>query len=132
MKEITVLEAKRYGAFHCNPEMKLKDAASQMVEEDISGLVVIGDDGSLLGIITRTDLLRAWIENPSWDVQPVCAFMSREVVTVSPQDSIRDVARLLIKEQIHRAVIAQAVEDKLLPLGVISDADLVYHMARNE
>ena len=59
MKEMSVLEAKRYGAFHCAPEAKMKEAASQMVEEDISGLVVIGADGSLLGIINRTVLLCA-------------------------------------------------------------------------
>ena len=128
LTDITVIQAKRYGVFSCSEDTSLGDATETMVREDISGLVVVDDDGFLKGIITRTDLLRAcktWSECASRTVRE---FMSSSVITVSPQDSLDHVAEVLIGKNIHRVVIVEQEGDKLRPVGVISDADLVYHM----
>jgi CBS domain-containing protein len=101
-----------------------------MVEEDISGLVVTDSQGYLTGVITRADLLRAFLSGQDWSSQPVEEYMSRQVVVVSPQDRLDHVAHLLLEKQIHRVVIVQRDHDRLRPVGVISDSDLVYHMIK--
>lgn len=131
MRDLTVLQAKRYGTYTCNSRCTLLEAAQRMVDEDISCLVVVDDSGYLEGILTRSDLLRAYTSDIQWSELPVEEYMSSEVVTVQPQDHISHVAQLLRERQIHRVVIVQKEHDKMRPVGVISDSDMVYHMVRN-
>jgi CBS domain-containing protein len=127
---MTVLQAKRFGTIFCDSHTTLLEAARTMVSEDISGLVVQDSQGYLSGVITRADLLRALIDHEDWALQPVEDFMSREVITVQPNDRLEHVARLLLDKGIHRVVIVQKDHDHLRPVGVISDGDLLYHMIR--
>lgn len=126
----TVLEAKRYGIHSCQATDSLLEVARRMVEQDISALVVTDRRGSLTGIITRTDLLRACMANEDWDAKPVASFMSASVVTVTPQTLLRDVARLLLDNHIHRVVVVRAEDGLQIPVAVLSDGDFVYHMVR--
>jgi len=127
----TVIQAKRFGVFSCRKDKSLLDAAQRMVEEDISALVVVDIDGFLAGIITRTDLLRAFVRFEDWEKQSVESFMNTEVVTVSPQAHLDRVAELLLEKQIHRVVVARNEDGKLRPISVVSAADLVYHMVKD-
>jgi CBS domain-containing protein len=132
LKDLTVQQAKRYGTVKCNKTTSLKTAADLMAKQDISGLVVVDEEGYLAGVFTRSDLLRAGLEHIDWMDKSVENFMTQEVITVTPHTSLIEVARLLIDKQIHRVVIVHTEAGKLLPLGVISDADLTYHMAKEE
>ena len=130
MQDLTVLQAKRYGVFSCHTRTTLLDAAQRMSDEDISALVVTDSDGYLVGIITRTDLVRAHQARADWASQTVEAYTSRPVVTVTPQHKLTQVAELLIEKQIHRVVVVQEENGRQRPVGVVSSADLVYHMAK--
>jgi CBS domain-containing protein len=103
-----------------------------MSDEDISALVVVDEEGYLTGIITRTDLLRAREACEDWMAQPVENWMSKEVVTVSPQTPLSQVTRLLLDRQIHRVVAVEEKDGKQLPVVVVSSADLIYHMAKEQ
>ena len=131
MDNLTVLQAKRYGIYSCSSDSTLVYAAQLMVQEDISGLVVVDQDGFLAGIVTRTDLLRAFQSTPSWRNLKVNDLMNTEVVTVTPHDNLEHVASLLTAHQIHRVVIVEVDDGKKRPIGVISDADVVFHMTRS-
>lgn len=124
----TVLAAKRYGFISCAASDPLRDIAEKMVENDISSLVVMADDGNLAGIITRTDLLRAYWQHDDWEQLPVSQHMSTQVITVTPQTLLRDVVPLLIEHHIHRVVVVEDDQGLTRPLAVLSSADLVYHM----
>lgn len=126
--EQTVIEAKRFGVFNCNQKCQLDEAARRMVEEDISALVVVDDDGFLVGILTRTDLLRAWLEAENWQGKPVKDYMNPDVVTVAQQTRLSKVAELLLDKHIHRVVVTREEDGKQRPLSVVSAGDLVYHM----
>ncbi len=128
--DITVLEAKRYGIYHCEVNSPLREAAQLMAEKDISALVVTDELGYLAGIISRTDLLRALLARTDWQNQPVKDFMNTEVVTVGAQTSLKEVSRLLLQHAIHRVVVVNEEEGKKKPLSVVSAADIIYHMVR--
>lgn len=130
MDNLTVLQAKRYGIYSCSSDSTLVYAAQLMVQEDVSGLVVVDQDEYLAGIITRTDLLRAFQATPAWRNLKVSDYMNTQVVTVTPHDHLEHVASLLIAHQIHRVVIVEVEGGKKRPIGVISDADIVFHMTR--
>jgi CBS domain-containing protein len=126
----SVLEAKRYGIYSCYQNTPLLEASRKMVTEDISSLVVLDNQGFLSGILTRTDLVRAYLNNDAWEELPVSDFMSTEVVTVDPKATLMDVASLLQEKHIHRVVVVRLEDGKQRAVAVVSDSDLLYHMIK--
>ena len=126
----TVLEAKRFSCHTCRPDTPLVAAVTQMVERDISCLVVTELDGSLAGIITRHDVLRGYLASEAWRRLPVGQYMTRDVITVTPEDLLSTVANLLLDHHIHRVVVVRDENGKHKPVAVVSDTDLIYHMVK--
>lgn len=130
MKERTVLQAKRLGIVSCQRADVLGAIAQRMADDDISALVVVNPAGELAGIISRSDLLRAYLEQPNdWRGLSAEDYMTRDVVTVAPTDRLVDAASLMLGKHIHRVVVVQEEERGRLPIAVISDSDLVCDMA---
>ena len=126
----TVLEAKRFGCHSCTQETPLVDAVNVMVEHDISCLVVTDPDGYLAGIITRNDVLRGYLDADDWQRLPVGSYMTNDVITVAPEDSLGTVANLLLDHHIHRVVVVRDEDGKQKPMAVVSATDLIYHMMK--
>jgi CBS domain-containing protein len=57
--------------------------------------------------------------------------MAADVVTVTANTQLTDVANLLLDKHIHRVVVVRDEDGKRKPIAVVSDADLVYHMAQS-
>ena len=129
MRTRTVLQAKRLGIVSCKGSDPLEKIAARLADDDISALVVTDPNGHLSGIISRSDLLRAYLEADDWCTAPVEQFMTRNVVTVSPDTLLVDAASLLLGRHIHRVVVVREEEDGLRPIAVLSDSDLVCDMA---
>ena len=127
----TVLEAKRYGVLDCRPQQTLSEAASRMIAEDVSALVAVDSHGCLAGILSRHDLLRALVGSPDWEQELVQDWMVPDVVTVAPETTLEEVARLMLDRRIHRLVVVRPSENGPLPISVVSAADIVYHMLRS-
>jgi CBS domain-containing protein len=126
----TVMEAKRFGCYHCSADTSMVDAVRRLVSEDISSLVVTDHDGYLVGVITRADVLRCYLAHDDWEQQRVDEYMSREVVTVAPEDQLRHVADLLLEKHIHSVIVVRDEDGKHRPVAVVSDSDLVYHLMK--
>jgi CBS domain-containing protein len=126
----TAIEAKRYGVFTCENCSTLGDAARRMVEEDVSALVITDAQGSLSGIISRTDIIRAAITHEAWSDLPITDFSSPQVVTVTADATLRDVAMILLDRHIHRVVVVREENGLKRPVSVISAADIVYHLSK--
>ncbi len=132
MPNTTVMQAKRLGVLTCTPDTTLVDAAQRMTGEDVSALVVVDDEGYLVGILSRTDLLRAWDKGGPWGQRTVGQYMSKQVVTVGLNTTLGEVTDLLLNERIHRVVVVRHEGKRLRPVGVVSAADIVYHMVKLE
>jgi CBS domain-containing protein len=57
----TAGEAMTTPAVTVNPDLRLEDAARLMLESKIKRLPVVDDGGRLVGIVTRSDLVRAFV-----------------------------------------------------------------------
>ena len=71
-----------------------------MRKENKAVLPVVKEDTNILvGVITRSDL----INNP--DEEQLAMLMSRELVTVSPDDDVTDAAREMIENNVRRVPV---------------------------
>jgi len=67
------------------------NALELMRENNVSGLPVVKKGTkNLVGILTRTDL----VENP--DEEQIALIMTRDMITVGPEDDIKDAAKKMI------------------------------------
>ncbi len=85
----------------------------------ISGVPIV-KGGELVGIVTRTDLLK----NP--EEEQIAILMTRNPVTISHEKSIVEAARVILENRIRRLPV---VENHSL-VGLITIADLVGAIAR--
>lgn len=92
------------------------NALELMREKNVSGLPVVKKGTKkLVGILTRTDL----VENP--DEEQIALIMTREMITVGPEDNIRDAARKMTENHIRRVPVV----DKEELVGLVTASDLI-------
>jgi len=98
----------------------LVDAARMMREQDIGDVVVVDND-RLVGVVTDRDIVvRAVAEGLAPDSTTLGSVCSRDLVTVRPEDSTTDVARLMRDRAVRRVL---ACDDRGL-VGIVSIGDL--------
>jgi CBS domain-containing protein len=90
------------------------DVLKVLQKKRVSGVPVIKND-KVVGMITRTDLLKNREEDQ------VALLMSRSPITIGPDDTLVEAAKLLVEHKIRRLPV---VEDERL-VGIISIADIV-------
>lgn len=127
----TVLQAKRYGIHSCSANTSLLVAVRTMVEEEVSSLVVEDDEGCLLGLITRIDILRVHLERDNWASQLVKDHMQRDIPVVTPQTLLADAALLMINLRVRQVVVVLETDGKRRPVAMLTDGDLAYHMVKS-
>ena len=92
------------------------NALEIMREKKVSGLPVVKNGtNELVGLLTRTDL----VENP--DEEQIALIMTRNIITASPDDDVKDVAAKMITNNIRRVPI---VKDGSL-VGLVTASDLI-------
>lgn len=98
---------------------------------NISGLPIVDDRGQLVGVVSRTDLIRVGLLQaglrPANRVMPLphrraSEIMTHEPVTIASTMSTRHAARMMIDHQIHRVFVTEA--GKLA--GVVCAIDLAH------
>jgi CBS domain-containing protein len=116
-----------------DPVVIADDATVEEAEEllrrnRISGLPVVDIAGRLVGVISQTDLLylamptvQALIHHREHGIR-VGEVMSAPPVTIDSAATVRDAARRMHEERLHRLVV---VDDHGRPVGVISAMDFV-------
>lgn len=110
-------------------DMPLADAAAIMDFYRVTGLPVVDWEGHVVGVLNQTDLLHARTTEALWSVWPGLAvrhLMTEPAVTVTPDVTVDEAARLMEEHRIHRLVVTAA--DGETPIGVLSVSDLVGSM----
>ena len=96
------------------------DCAKLMRRHHISSVIVVGKNGVLDGLITKTDLASIFLTHAVSPLK-VSKIMTRRVVSVMPGDSLLYVESLLIHNRISRIVIQR----NRVPVGIITYRDFV-------
>jgi CBS domain-containing protein len=96
------------------------DCAKIMKNRGISSVIIIKKDGTLDGIVTKTDLASVFLTKATGSL-PISKIMTRKVITVMPNDSLLFAESLLLKYKIARIV----VQRNRIPVGIITLRDFV-------
>jgi CBS domain-containing protein len=116
----TVQEAMTANPTTVTPDTPAREAARIMKNED-TGIVPIVDGDRLVGVVTDRDLtLQIVAEGGNADT-PVGQIAAKELVTVDPQQSLEEAARLMAEHQVRRLPIVE--EDGRL-VGILAQKDL--------
>ncbi len=89
-----------------SPEDPVRLAIARMLEENI-GSVAVSEGERLVGIFTERDVLRLAGEGPDFAEVKVGDVMTRNPVTISPDDEILAAAQLMSERRIRHLPIVQ-------------------------
>lgn len=90
----------------------MEEAVTKLFLADVGSLYVLDDDGALVGLISRKDLLRASFTNRDTTL-PASIVMTRmpNVITVTADTSIIAASKLLLKHNVDSLPVLQNVGD---------------------
>ncbi len=119
------------------PEALLGQAARLMVDRHLKRLPVVDQEGKLVGILGRLDVLNtiAAVHLPEWhpgahpvgEQVTVAEVMTREVPTVHESATVEEIFELLVSS-LHKRVVV--VDDQRHVVGIIADSDLISRVSR--
>ena len=134
MEGMTVRDAMHHGVVTCDSSISVRDAVRLMNEKRLRSLVVVDFDCALAGIITEMDIVAARLVHEGgkpWDQLTVGEIMTNRVLTVTPDTSLKEAAKLLVSHRIHRLVVAES-DDMCTPIGILSLGDIMRYLERVE
>ena len=102
----------------------LEQAAKELHSRNLGALVIMGDDGALMGVLSERDIVREVARRGAACLaQRVSAAMTRDVITASPDETVDGgLGRMTDRRIRHLPVIS---DGKLV--GIVSIGDLVKH-----
>lgn len=133
MEALRVADVMNPSVISISDEATLAEAIQKLREHRITALVVVDHSGHMVGVISQTDLIRAFQESGGADVlsRPVSEYMTRDVISCAPHKSLKYAMQLLNNHKIHRLVVVETrdggrfVTDRMMPVGILSQTDIV-------
>jgi MFS family permease len=105
-----------------NDKTKVADTLKTMVEKNIGFLPVISaETGKLVGVISEKDLLAVLCCEPQNAEKPVSEFMIKDVITVTPESTLKETLEKFIDHKIRHLPV---VRDSRV-VGVVSVKDVL-------
>ncbi len=126
MPREVVGEIMHRGAITCSPSTSLDEAVRILGDSDITALVVVGNAGELLGILSHTDVLRHYGETLA--ERKVGEIMSPGAVMVEPDTPIEAAVAIMLNSHFHRLVVTTPSPNGPIPVGILSSTDIIRHL----
>jgi len=122
LDEIMVKEAMSSDVKTIEYNKTIKTAAYMMLKYGIGGLPVVDESGELVGIVTRSDLVRAFSERYK-GVFRVAEIMRGDVTIARRTHSVTYIVKLINTDPSAKVVI---VDEDRKPIGVIARRDVAF------
>jgi CBS domain-containing protein len=104
-----------------SPGMSVEEAASLLARHRITGLPVLDEQGSVIGMISDFDLIGKHGQG-----RVVADIMTRQVISVSPDTDLSEIGHILTAKHIRRLPVVQGN----LLVGLVSRGDLIRRIAQ--
>ncbi len=120
------------------PHVRISEAHQLMKDAKVRRLPVIDEKGKLVGIVTIGDVREAspsdattlsiWELNYLWAQLTVDRIMTRNVMTVTPETPILDVAETMLT---HKVSGLPVVDEQGRLLGIVTESDIFRMLVRS-
>lgn len=97
----------------CREDTSVYDAICTMFLEDVGTLFVLKENGILVGVVSRKDLLKSSMGNQDLQSIPVGVVMTRmpNIITCHPEESLLSAASKLIGNQVDALPVVKEREE---------------------
>ena len=110
------------------PETLVEDAAAVLLDNDVSSVLVVDDDGGLVGILTSTDFVDIVAKSQPKAETTVERYMTRDPITAGAQDGVAAVAATMLEHGFHHVPVV----DGDAPIGIITTSDFAAYVSSPE
>lgn len=108
--------------------MSARDAAEQLTLHRINGAPVLGEEKTVVGVVSKTDLLD--VRNYPTDREVLVGdLMTRIVLAVRASDPLMLAVRLMVTEGVHRALV---MNDDGTLAGIVAPMDVMRALAQGK
>jgi CBS domain-containing protein len=153
MEELTVREIMQSDVITVGPETKVRELAEILAEHKISGVPVVDETRHVIGMVSEADVILQdadlhfpyyiqflesviFLESLSRFGErfkkafgyKVADIMSKEVVSISPDESVRDAATMMAGQKVNRLPV---VDGRIL-VGIVTRGDIVRAIAESK
>lgn len=131
MKETSIRVAdymtEHHQPIHCGTP--LSEVVERLIHDHLTGLPVVDDHRRVIGFVSEQDCVKQALEDSYYCNQNarVNEVMRKDVLTVSPNDDIIEVAQRIIN---HQPKIYPVVKDEKL-VGIITRADILKALTKH-
>ena len=116
----SIREAMTSNPTTIEPGTTAQEAARTMKSEDVGSLPIVEGD-RLIGVVTDRDLAIRILAEGKGSETTVGEIASKDIVTVDPQQTLEEAARLMAEHQVRRLPVTE--EDGKL-IGILAQADV--------
>lgn len=107
------------------PDTLVEDAAAVLLDNDISSVLVVDDEGALVGILTTTDFVDIVAKSQPKAETTVERYMTGDPITAGAQDFVSDVAATMVEHGFHHVPVV----DGDTPIGIITTSDFAAYVS---
>lgn len=116
-----ILQSKGSQVWLVSPDTTVMEALELMAEKDIGAIPVV-KEGKLVGIFSERDYARQAVrQRETLNLLPVSTFMTTDVITVSPTQTVKDCMILMTARRIRHLPV---IENENM-VGIITIGDVV-------
>jgi CBS domain-containing protein len=108
----------------------IQQACKTMTENNLGSVIVVTQSNAPAGIITERDIVRHLAEEPISFAAPANQIMSKPLVTIHPNGSLRDALQAMQSRDIRRLIVVS--DDGKNVEGIVTDKDIFRFISRNE
>lgn len=128
MSSKLVRDVMHRGVITCWTDEPVIDVVRRLCEYNINAIFVLDESGRAVGVVSQTDLARAYVQD-HWQDQTVSAVMDSDVVTIPGDIPLTVAVELMLDRRIRRILIVQGGRRPNRPVGVLSLSDVMREMA---
>lgn len=122
MRIFDILRAKGDLVVTIEPTETVQDLLDKLAQFKVGALVVTGDDGGVVGIVSERDVVRSLQQTGGALLEaPVSSIMTSQVHTCTPDDDLEDLATLMTERRFRHVPV---LRDGRLA-GIVTIGDVV-------
>lgn len=117
----SILSTKSSDVITIGPDQTISEAIIRLSDYNIGVLIVVGESGNVVGIISERDIVRRLVKAPDLLNRKVSEVMTSEVIVGVPQDDVMSVVHTMTEKRFRHIPVI----DRGQLIGIISIGDIL-------